>query len=116
MHFDPKYWPEPEKFDPDRFSSENKGKIESITFQTFGGGPRTNVYLMNIFIFYLATFSFRQCLGKNVYNVETKVLVCHLLRNFTLKPYGNYPRKMEWSPSVFIGKEKYDIVLERREH
>jgi len=97
LHFDPKYWPEPEKFDPDRFSSENKGKIESITFQTFGGGPR-------------------QCLGKNVYNVETKVLVCHLLRNFTLKPYGNYPRKMEWSPSVFIGKEKYDIVLERREH
>lgn len=40
MHYDPEYWPEPTKFDPERFSNENKGKIESITFQIFGGGPR----------------------------------------------------------------------------
>ena len=40
LHMDPQYWPEPRKFDPDRFSSENKKKIEPITFMTFGSGPR----------------------------------------------------------------------------
>ena len=40
MHYDPKYWPEPEKFDPERFSSENKANVDPITFQIFGNGPR----------------------------------------------------------------------------
>jgi len=66
LHLDPQYWPEPLKFDPDRFSSENKKNIEPITFMTFGSGPR-------------------QCLGMNVYHVQTKVLLVHLLRNFSLK-------------------------------
>ena len=40
LHMDPEYWPEPRKFDPERFSSENKKNIEPITFMTFGSGPR----------------------------------------------------------------------------
>ena len=40
LHLDPAYWPEPNKFDPERFSSDNKGAIDPVTFQTFGGGPR----------------------------------------------------------------------------
>ena len=40
LHLDPAYWPEPNKFDPERFSSDNKGSIDPVTFQTFGGGPR----------------------------------------------------------------------------
>ena len=38
LHYDPQYYPDPERFDPDRF--ENKGSIDSSTFQTFGSGPR----------------------------------------------------------------------------
>ncbi|XP_034950095.1 cytochrome P450 6k1-like [Chelonus insularis] len=37
---DPKYFPNPEQFDPDRFSEENKNKIPSCTFMPFGEGPR----------------------------------------------------------------------------
>ena len=40
LHYDPKYWTNPFVFDPERFSSENKSTIDSITFQTFGSGPR----------------------------------------------------------------------------
>lgn len=36
-HKNPKYFPEPEKFDPSRF--EGKGPA-SYTFVPFGGGPR----------------------------------------------------------------------------
>ncbi|XP_026324726.1 probable cytochrome P450 9f2 isoform X2 [Hyposmocoma kahamanoa] len=40
IHMDEKYWPEPEKFDPERFSDENKHKIKPFTFMPFGMGPR----------------------------------------------------------------------------
>ena len=40
LHYDPKYWKDPFMFDPERFSPENRGKIDSATFQPFGLGPR----------------------------------------------------------------------------
>lgn len=37
---DPKYFPDPEKFDPDRFNEQNKNKILPGTYLPFGIGPR----------------------------------------------------------------------------
>lgn len=38
--FNPKYFPEPETFNPDRFSDENKSNIVPGTYVPFGVGPR----------------------------------------------------------------------------
>jgi cytochrome P450 len=40
LHYDPEYYPNPEKYDPERFSDENKAKIVPYTFMPFGEGPR----------------------------------------------------------------------------
>lgn len=40
LHHDPKYFPNPGKFDPERFSEENKANIIPGTYVPFGVGPR----------------------------------------------------------------------------
>lgn len=40
IHYDPKYFPNPNKFDPDRFSDENKSSIVPGSYIPFGVSPR----------------------------------------------------------------------------
>jgi cytochrome P450 family 6 len=40
IHYDPKYYPEPDKFDPERFTEENTNSRPHYTYFPFGEGPR----------------------------------------------------------------------------
>lgn len=37
---DPQYYPDPDRFDPERFNEENKKNITPFTYLPFGTGPR----------------------------------------------------------------------------
>lgn len=43
IHHDPEYFPEPEKFNPERFMPENKDAVKPFTYMPFGAGPRNCV-------------------------------------------------------------------------
>lgn len=40
LHHDPKFWTDPWKFDPERFSPENRDNIVEMSYMPFGDGPR----------------------------------------------------------------------------
>ncbi|CAI9741129.1 cytochrome P450 3A8 [Octopus vulgaris] len=63
LHYDPKYYPEPEKFIPE--SEEAKSKQIPFTYLPFGGGPR-------------------MCLGMRLAKLEFKVAAVQMIRNFNI--------------------------------
>ncbi|GBP77548.1 Probable cytochrome P450 9f2 [Eumeta japonica] len=65
IHMDATYYPDPQRFDPERFSEENKRNIQSFTFMPFGVGPRN-------------------CIGSRFALLELKVLLYHLVLNFEI--------------------------------
>lgn len=69
FHRDPNFFPEPDKFDPERFNEENKANIKPYTYMPFGIGPR-------------------KCIGERFALMETKILIARLLKHFLFKPSG----------------------------
>ena len=63
IHHDPKIWPEPEKFNPYRFTSEEKAKHAPYDWIPFGSGPRN-------------------CLAMRFAQIEVKMAVAYLIRAF----------------------------------
>lgn len=85
LHYDPKYFPEPHKFNPDRFSDENKGKIIPGTYIPFGIGPRNCIGKKLLYTIYLNnrhhrlsyTFRFAVCIDASE--------GCYFLPNITFQ-------------------------------
>lgn len=66
LHLDPKYWTDPEVFDPDRFSDDRKQNIEKMTFLPFGEGPR-------------------MCVGMRMALLQMKACLSTLLKSYKLE-------------------------------
>lgn len=96
LHRLPEFWPDPEKFDPERFSVENKPKLVPYTYLPFGTGPRN-------------------CVGMRFANMEIKMTLVKLLQNFTIRPSHELKIPPKLEKHVFcrpVGGMK--LVLEKR--
>ncbi len=60
------YWPNPDRFEPDRFSSEHAGERPAYVFVPFGGGPRN-------------------CIGAAFAQLEAKLVLARLLQHFEFR-------------------------------
>ena len=79
LHYDPQYYPEPEKYDPERFSEENKQKRPNNVYFPFGDGPRL-------------------CIGMRLGLIQTKLGVMQLLRKYEVTPCKQTPIPMQLDP------------------
>lgn len=84
VHYDPDYYPDPEKFDPDRFTEENVAKRPAFTWLPFGEGPRICIGLFFFITSLLCALVFwcLYFLGMRFGLMQAKVGLITLLRNF----------------------------------
>nr|CAD7264854.1 unnamed protein product [Timema shepardi] len=67
FHNDPKYFPNPKEFNPERFTLENRKSIPNYAYMPFGEGPR-------------------KCIGMRFGLITVKTGLVHLLSKFEVRP------------------------------
>lgn len=94
MHHHPKYWKDPEKFDPDRFLPEREKEREKYAYYPFGGGPRL-------------------CIGNNFALMEMKLILIRILQKYKVKIHDSADPAMK--PLITLRpKGKMYVTLEKR--
>nr|ASX93987.1 cytochrome P450 CYP321C6 [Zygaena filipendulae] len=93
-HNDPKYFPNPEVFDPERFSSDEKPN--DLHFMPFGKGNRL-------------------CIGMRYAVMQAKAALVYLLRNYTVKSLIKEGGLKFRKESVFVRLENVDLEFIPRE-
>lgn len=88
IHRDPKYYPNPDTFDPERFSSDNKGNIKPYTYMPFGLGPRN-------------------CIGSRFAILETKTIIFSMLSKF------DFIATDKTQIPIKLSKKSFNIVGEK---
>lgn len=90
LHFDPEHYPDPEKFQPERFDPENGGikafKDKGV-FLAFGDGPR-------------------MCLGMRFALLQIKVAVAGIVKNFEITINKKTAKKLVIDPKEFLNIKK----------
>lgn len=89
LHYDPALWPEPEKFDPERFSKANKANIHPMSYLPYGFGPR-------------------KCIASALSQVVIALTVALLVTKYRLLPSGKYKDK----PPTYTAKTLLGLPTE----
>ncbi len=95
VHRDPRYWDDPERFNPDRWTPEFEKQLPRFAYFPFGGGPRT-------------------CIGASFATMEATVLLATIAQRFKLTLVPGHP--VELFPSITLHpKHGIKVVLSRRD-
>ncbi|GIY47675.1 cytochrome P450 3A11 [Caerostris extrusa] len=97
IHRDPKIFLDPEEYNPDRFSAEEKAKREQYTYLPFGAGPRN-------------------CVGMRFALMEIKVCLAYVVANFKLQrcPQTKVPLEFHLGPGILMNAKQTILKVSER--
>lgn len=96
LHRDPRFFPEPEKFLPDRFLPENTVSRHPFAYIPFSAGPRN-------------------CLGQKFALYEEKSVLSSILRNFKITSIEKREELKLISEVILKSHNGINVKLERRQ-
>lgn len=88
---DPKYYPNPEVFNPERFNEEEQRNRHKGTYLGFGEGPRL-------------------CLGQRFAIAQIKVALAYVIQNFHIKLSPNH-KPIVIDPQTLLSFPRDGILL-----
>nr|CAH0110992.1 unnamed protein product [Daphnia galeata] len=83
LHYDEEYYPDPYRFNPDRWDPESEIKPNPNVFMPFGMGPRN-------------------CVGMRFAMEEMKIALCTIVKHFRFFPVKETPEEMQFEDG-FLG-------------
>ncbi|XP_046443689.1 cytochrome P450 3A16-like [Daphnia pulex] len=97
LHYDPDSYPDPETFNPDRWSADNKAERDPYTFLPFGMGPRN-------------------CVGMRFAMEEIKIALCTIVSQFRFFRVRETPEKMQFDKGFIQVTQPVNAIvgIERR--
>ncbi|XP_054160905.1 thromboxane-A synthase-like [Oppia nitens] len=93
IHHNPDLWPEPDRFDPQRFAPENRSAIPSIAYLPFGTGPRS-------------------CIGLELAAHEARITLSKIIGKFRVETSAETPDRLEFRSTNGILSPKHSIYLQ----
>ncbi|XP_075979948.1 cytochrome P450 6B6-like [Anticarsia gemmatalis] len=92
LHHNPKYFPDPEEFRPERFLGEEKKKIIPYTYMPFGDGPRI-------------------CIGMRFARMQMMAGLITILKKYRLELAAGTPMKLKLKPYSSLTHPEGGITL-----
>ncbi|XP_067005220.2 probable cytochrome P450 6a13 [Anabrus simplex] len=98
IHHDPKFYPDPQRFDPERFDEENTALRHRFTYLPFGEGPRI-------------------CIGMRFGLLQAKLGMATLLRDFQFSPSKRTAIPIRFQPTSLVtaSADGIHLKISRRE-
>ena len=95
MHHNEDYFPNPEKYDPDRFLPENRHLILPYTYMPFGNGPRS-------------------CIGIRFALMEIKLAMAHILTKYKFTKIDKTEETITFRPMTpLLGPKSLTVGIEK---
>nr|CAD7437665.1 unnamed protein product [Timema bartmani] len=96
LHHDPEYFPDPEKFDPERFNQDNKNSFPQYAYLPFGEGPRICIGMR--FGLMQVKVGLATLLSKYEFSISEKSSVPLILEPAAILTTAKGPHEAEFNP------------------